>query len=318
MEFISFSDCTLQYAGDLYSLSFREKLELCKQIDRLELSAVELHPIRRSKADSLLIKSVCSAVKDITVVVPVQLSEESVQETWKALKTGRSVRLQIRVPVSSVQMEYLLHMKPKALLSAVQDTAQACFRLTDQVEFVAEDAMRADAAFLRQMTELVIAQGIQTITFQDAAGTMLPEEVSAFYTGMMKDVPALSGITLGYAGKNTLSISDACAIAAIRSGVRLIKGSMVGSDQISLAHVARVLEAKGTEFGAQTRINMPQLNRIAAQIETICRAGNQSAQVSRGTGDKETFFTAHDSRESIQLATARLGYDLSQEDSDTI
>ena len=319
MDKVIFSECTLQRTDDRFALSFREKLELCKQIDRLELSSVELQAIQRVKADSLLIKSVCSALKNTTVIVPVQLNAESVKTTWNALKGGRSVRLQVRVPVSSVQMEYLLHMKPKTLISAVERTLQDCMACTDQVEFVAEDATRADPAFLYQLTEAVIRCGVRTLTFQDAAGAVLPEEVTAFFTALREAVPALEQVTLGYAGKNTLSLSDACAIAAIRGGVRLIKGSMIAGDQICLAHVARVLEAKGAEFGVFIRMNTPQLNRIASQMEAICGAAAPAAVLSqRETGDTDTRFTAHDTQDAIQAATVRLGYSLSQEDMDKI
>ena len=319
MEMIRFSDCTLQQTEDSLSLSFREKLELCKHLDRLNLSAVEFQPIRRQKADSLLIKSVCSAVGDTTIVVPVLLSEESVSVTWNALRSGRSVRLQVRVPVSSVQMEYLAHLKPAALLSAVERTLRSCLALTDQVEFVAEDATRADSDFLNQILSLVLSLGVPMITLQDAAGSMLPEEVSAFFASLYAALPALETVALGFDCHSALNLADACAVAAIRSGVRMIKGTMLDSGSISIAHVARVLEAKGSEFGAFARVNTAQLRRIASQIESLCRSGgNSSAQPPREGSGRDIIFTPHDTQESIRSATVRLGYDLSDEDAEKI
>ena len=319
MNIIHFSDCTLQKNDDSFSLSFREKLELCKHLDRLNLSAVEFQPIRRQKADSLLIKSVCSAVGDTTIVVPVLLNEESVAITWNALKAGRSVRLQVRVPVSSVQMEYLAHLKPQTLLSAVEQTLQACLRLTDHVEFVAEDATRADTDFLHQILSLVLRLRVPIVTLQDAAGSMLPEEVFNFFTSLLSSVPSLQNVTLGYDCRSALNLADACGVAAIRAGVRLIKGTMLDGDQISIAHVARVLEAKGSEFDASTNVNTAQLRRIASQIESLCKsASSPSTLQTRKAAEQDTIFSPHDTQESIQSATAQLGYDLSQEDTDKI
>ena len=62
---------------------------------------------------SLLIKSVASAVKNSILAVPVTLSQDSIQETWNALKAAAKPRLQVCAPVSSVQMEYLYHKKPE-------------------------------------------------------------------------------------------------------------------------------------------------------------------------------------------------------------
>ena len=319
MDIIQFSDCTLQHTDDFDSLSFREKLEFCKKINKLNISAVELHEIRRIKADTLLIKSICSAVQDTTVVVPVGLDNEKVDQTWNAVKNACMYRLQITVPVSSVQMEYILHMKPQTMLSALQQTVRHCLELTDQIEFVAEDATRADPEFLSDIVTSVLQQGIRMITFQDAAGSMLPEEVSAFFEKLLISVPMLQQAVIGYSSVNSLSLADACAVAAIRSGVRLIKGSMVSSNQISIGHVARILESKGSEFGATTRMNIQQIDRIAAQLSMYSRSvQNQTSQLKHSAEDSETIFTVYDSPEANQLATGKLGYDLSPEDMDKI
>ena len=319
MEFIQFSDCTLQQSDDFYSLSFREKLEFCKKINKLNISAVELHGIKRTKADTLLIKSVCSAVQDTTVVVPVRLDDDMVEQAWNALKNARLCRLQVITPVSSVQMEYILHMKPQVMLEALKKTIQHCLLLTDQVEFVAEDATRADFGFLKDVVSAVLQQGVQMVTFQDAAGSMLPEEVSGFFEKLQKNIPMLSQAVIGYSSKNSLSLADACAIAAIRSGVRMIKGSMVSPDQISIAHVARILESKGAEFGVSTRMNIQQINRISSQLNVYLHTSrDQTSQMKRSGDDSDTVFTVYDSSDAIQMATGKLGYDLSQEDLDKI
>ena len=66
-ELVHVSDCTLLAAEDHYELSFREKIELCRLIDKLGISAIDLCPIRQKKTDRLLIKSICSAVKNAVI-----------------------------------------------------------------------------------------------------------------------------------------------------------------------------------------------------------------------------------------------------------
>ena len=81
MERVFITDRTLKQAGKRMPLSFREKIELSRLIDRLEPDAVELAAIENRKVDSLLIKSVCSAVSRAEVAVPVKLSAESMKDT---------------------------------------------------------------------------------------------------------------------------------------------------------------------------------------------------------------------------------------------
>ena len=172
---IRISDCTLRQKNHLPALSFREKLELCRLMDRLNVDMIEMDEIRQLKIDSLLIKSVCSAVINAGIAVPVSLNPESVRVAWEALKTAAHPRLQVPAPVSSVQMEYLYHMKPRAVVSAVTDTIRTCREYTDDVEFIAEDATRSDSAFLRDILRAAADAGAKTITVCDTAGSMLPE-----------------------------------------------------------------------------------------------------------------------------------------------
>ena len=118
MKHISVTDTTIRQAGKAagYTLSFREKIELAKLLDRLGVSVIELHAVENPKIDSLLIKSVASAVKESAVCVPVALDPASVSLVWAALKEAKHPRIQVPAPVSAVQMEYLAGKKPAAML----------------------------------------------------------------------------------------------------------------------------------------------------------------------------------------------------------
>ena len=112
MNQIRISDVTMKQTGGDLSLSFKEKIELSKLLDKLGLSVIELEPITQARIDALRIKSVAAAVKNSAVAVPVALNAESVAATWNALKEAKHPRLQVCAPVSPVQMEYLFHKKP--------------------------------------------------------------------------------------------------------------------------------------------------------------------------------------------------------------
>ena len=103
------------------SLSFREKIELAKILDKLGADCIECAGIEKVKIDSLLIKSIASAVRDAVIAVPVALSAEGVETVWNALKDAKKPRLQVVAPISSVQMEYFYHKKPDAMRAAVSE-----------------------------------------------------------------------------------------------------------------------------------------------------------------------------------------------------
>ena len=136
MKMIKLSDVTMKQVADGFSLSFKEKIELAKLLDKLGVSVIELEGVRNIRIDSLRIKSVAAAVMDSVVAVPVQLTADGPGQVWSALQQARKPRLQVCGAVSAVQMEYLYHKKPDAMLAAVESTVRACRAVCGDVEFV--------------------------------------------------------------------------------------------------------------------------------------------------------------------------------------
>ena len=114
MERLSIADITLKQAakGADYSLSFREKIEIAKLLDKVNVSVIELPAIVKETTDVLLIKSIASCVKHSVIAVPVNLAEQDVERVADALKEAVKARIQIVVPTSTVQMEYICKKKP--------------------------------------------------------------------------------------------------------------------------------------------------------------------------------------------------------------
>lgn len=311
---IKISDTTMKQSAEGFSLSFREKIELAKLLDKLGTTVIEVEGLHGSRTDALRIKSIAAAVSDSIVSAPVELNAESVANTWSALQQAKHPRLQVCAPVSSVQMEYLFHKKPEAMLKAISECVSACAALAD-TEFVAQDATRSEAAFLQQAIQAAIDAGAKTVTVLDSAGTMLPEEFSAFITALYEAVPALRGVTLGVGCANTLSMADSCVIAAVKAGAGEVKSAAYPQDCASLTNVARILAAKGSELGVQIGVNVTRLSRTVEQILRMCRGDGKAVALSSGVREDEgIYLTSHDTCDAVCAAVEQLGYDLSQED----
>ena len=319
---IRITDCTLRQKNHLPALSFREKLELCRLMDKLNVDMIEMDQIRQVKIDSLLIKSVCSAVTNAGIAVPVSLSRESVRLAWESLKTAANARLQVPVPVSSVQMEYLLHMKPKAVIAAVTETIRQCREYTDNVEFIAEDATRSDGGFLREILKSAAEAGANTITLCDTAGSMLPEETGSFLASLMADLPEFQNTVIGFSCTDQLQLSDACAVSAIQSGIREIKAASFRVDAISLMNIVRILDLKSTAFGVSCRVSTERIRNMTGKIETLCRTGLSRSVpgISASPDEKEggIMLSTHDSIDSVKKTVEKLGYDLSSDDMEKV
>jgi len=317
MKQIKISDVTMRQVTKAFSLSFREKIELAKLLDGLGVSVIELEGIGDSKTDALRVKSVAAAVRDSIVAVPVTLQKENIETVWNALKQARYPRLQVCASVSSVQMEYLYHKKPEAMRAAVSEIIAACRAYCSEVEFVADDATRSEPEFLQSIIADAIGAGASTITVCDTAGSMLPEEFAAFISDLKRAVPALEAVTLGVSCCNTLSMADACAIAAVAQGVGEVKAAAYPVNTACLANVARILAARGDSFGVNCGLRVAQLSRIVGQIAWMCQTDRRkTSPFDSGVrqDDSGIFLTVHDEIDAVIKAVEQLGYDLSEED----
>ena len=317
MHRIKISDVTMKQSGGEFSLTFKEKIELAKLLDKLEVSVIELEGIQSPKIDALRIKSIAAAVQGSILAVPVQLNRESVEAVWNALRFAKKPRLQVCAPASSVQMEYLFHKKPDAMLAAVADTVAACKSVCADVEFVVDDATRSDPEFLNKIIAAAIDSGATTVTVCDTAGTMLPEEFAAFIQSVQVGVPALADVCLGVSCSNELAMADSCVIAAVCQGAGEIKAAAYCVNTASLSNVSRVISARGSTFGATCGVRVTQLGRAIGQITRMCQTGrSKTSPFDNGVQDEEAgiYLTAHDDLSGVMKAVERMGYDLSEED----
>lgn len=320
MNQISISDVTMKKTGtkEDFTLSFKEKIDLARVLDRLNVTVIETNPIEHPQIDSLLLKSLSTAVQNSILAVPVTFSKESVKETVAALKEAAHFRLQVPVPVSAVQMEYICHKKPNAILETIGEIVGECKKYTEHVEFLAVDATRAEDEFVKSAVETAIDAGAEIVTLCDTAGHFLPEEFADFIKKAKEQIPALSKVKLGISSANELALADSCTIAAIHAGVDEVKTAACGAHTASLEHVVHILKTKEDAIKASCAVRQTEIKRGVDQIVRICRTQrSKKSPFDNGFGDDEPKVAALNSRDdlpAVAAAVKKLGYDLSEED----
>ncbi|MBR3806086.1 MAG: hypothetical protein IKJ13_04520 [Clostridia bacterium] len=315
MKQIKISDATMKQISENFNLSFKEKIEFSKLLDKLGVDVIELEGISNARIDSLRIKSIAAAVADSAVAVPVELNNESIEATWAALKTAKKPRLQVFAPTSAVQIEYLFHKKPDAMIEAIKTSVAKCASLCPDVEFIAGDATRSEQSFLTLALKTAIEAGATTVTVCDTASAMLPDEFAAFIKLQYENLPELKKVCLGVCCSDAISMADACAIAAASAGAEQIRAAAYPIDAASVANIARILAAKSDTLDAFSGVKTTQLSRIIDQINWMCHPGKKNAVAATQSEESDIYLTSHDDIAAVTLAVQRLGYDLSEEDS---
>ena len=91
MRKIHVSDITLRECANSadHSLSFKEKIEMAKLMDKLHFNSIEMPEIKNTSTDVLLIKTIASLMKHSEVCVPVGMDAVSVEAAWNAVKGAK-------------------------------------------------------------------------------------------------------------------------------------------------------------------------------------------------------------------------------------
>lgn len=316
MRTVRVSDATLKQKSS-ESLSFREKVELVRLLDKLKVDAIEIGRIEQAKADSLFIKTVADAVNGSAVSVETLCDPDSIAATWEALKNAKKPRLAIKAPVSLVQMEYLSHKKPEAVKKAVIEGITAAKTYCEDVEFIAEDATRSERAFLYDILEEAIKAGAETVTVCDTDGNMLADEFADFIKDVKANVPSIEKAALGFACSDSITMADACSVAGMLAGGDEVKASVWPENTASVSSIAAVMNKKGSEYGLSLNVRTVELKRLVDQVsrmftETRSKNSPFDSGVREHIGVRT--FSVNDNLGAIVHETKNLGYDLSEED----
>ncbi len=320
MKNVIITDMTLSQcaSGADTTLSFKEKLEIAKCLDKMRVDVIETAQMENLKTDALFMRTISTTLVNCAISIPVGYTEEGVDNAWAAVSKAKKPRLRVAVPLSPVQMEYMCHKKPDAVIDMIEKLVKKCRGYCDNVDFTAEDATRSEPDFLIKAVRTAIEAGATTVTVSDSAGTMLPDEFGSFITDLAEKVPELKNVNIAAQCRNELNMSAACAVTAVKAGACEIKAATSGDQVPTVTALARIIKLRGDEVGIRCGVNTMEMQRLTKQIEWITRSkkGNESpfdtgVQMSQGT---EFELTGHDDIDDVKKAAVRLGYDLSDDD----
>jgi len=311
MKKISISDITLKKLSqdrDI-SLLFREKTAIAACADAIGADCVELAPIRNLREDTIIYKTIAQNNVNSILAVPVGFDTDGVAAAWECVKEAKNPRLQIELPTSTVQMEYIYHVKADKMLAKISELITEAKKYCSDVEFSALDATRADEEFIIQAVKEAEASGAEIITICDDAGISLPEEIAA----LVKKVKEAVSIPVYVQVSDKISMAVACALASISAGADGLKCAMAGEESLLTGELSDALSARGEVINAETNLNN---TKIHASIDDMLESINHEVYENDKTVSekKKILLDSESTISQIAQAAQILGYDLSDED----
>ena len=310
MKKIIVSDYTLKElcTKDGSQLLFREKLSVALSISRYGADVIELPPVKKAKEDSVVYKTISESVKNSKILIPVGITGESVKIAAECVKSALHPVLQVSLPVSTVQMEYMYRLKGPKMVETIKTLVSMCRSYSEEVEFEALDATRAEIPFLIECIKAAEEAGATSIALSDDSGEMMGDEIGAFVSEVKKETKL--PLIIKVSDHLSMGVSD--ALFALKAGADGVKCSITGGSALSTDDFASALRAKGDKIGVRSSLKFTEIH---SDIETLLKSMQKSVkEEENATLDGAVFLDSSSTLEEVSEAVKALGYDLDGDD----
>ena len=311
MRKIKISDVTLKKLSEdrAVSLLFREKSAIANCADALGADAIELPRVKNIREDSIIYKTIAKNVKNAVLAISVGFTADEVAAAWECVKDAKAPRLQVELPVSTIQMEYTYHIKQAKMLEKIAEIVAAARALCADVEFSALDATRADEDFLIAAAKAAEENGAGSITVCDSAGASTPDQIAE----IVANVKAAVSVPVYVQVSDRVKMAVASAFSAIGAGADGLKCAMAGKDALIAGEISDAISICGSQIDAEIGLNSTKIHSsIDDMLAHINHGGSDEAVA---VSDRKKILLDSDSTLSqVAEASALLGYELSDSD----
>ncbi|MBO7186793.1 MAG: hypothetical protein J6V68_00140 [Clostridia bacterium] len=314
MKKIQVCDATIKVAVEEIKkdLSFREKLAISKALEKAGVSVIELPLLSSAKEDAVIYRTIAETMQDTVVCASATLVPQTITSALECLKNAKSKRLQICVPVSTAQMEYIYHLKSAKMLDKLTAVVKDAVASNIEVEIALKDASRAQAGFVVEIAKMAVKEGAKIITLCDDGGVYFPDE----FAKLVKEVKENADIKVFVQPSNALQLASATAIEVIKAGADGIKTAIGAKDYLSPDFFADVLRAKGDEMAIETTLDITAIHKTVEEIKGIAKqVVSETNETHYASG---VVLTADCELSDVIKEINALGYELSQEDTNKV
>lgn len=263
-------------------LGSREKLMIARQLAQLRVNVIEAGYPASSPEDFEAVQLVSQEIQGPTICALSRAVPDDIKACGRALSKGKRSRIHTGIGSSDIHImgkfqderygKTLGEKKVKILQMAI-DAVKLARQFVDDVEFYAEDAGRADPAYLFEMVEAVIGAGATVVNIPDTTGYAVPEQYGQLIRSLREKVPNIRSATISVHCHDDLGLAVANTLAGILNGARQIEGTINGigerAGNAALEEVIMALRTRADYFGADTGIETRELFRTSRLVSDL-------------------------------------------------
>jgi 2-isopropylmalate synthase len=253
-------------------LNTEEKLQVAEQLELLGVDVIEAGFPISSPGDFKSVQEIGRLIKHATVAALTRAKQADIEQAAEALKYAKNPRIHTGLGSSDVHIKYKFNSNREQIIEQAIWATKLAKSYVEDVEFFAEDAGRADLAFLAQLTEAVIKAGATVVNLPDTTGYLLPEQMFDRITYLFEHVPNIDRAVISMHNHNDLGLATANTLAGIKAGARQAEVTINGigerAGNTSLEELAMIFNVH-KDLGFTTGINPTMLYPFSTFVSNL-------------------------------------------------
>jgi 2-isopropylmalate synthase len=255
-------------------LSTSEKITVARELEALGVDVIEAGFPISSPGDFLSVIEISKAVSEPVVCALTRAKKDDIDVAGEALRYAKRGRIHTGIGSSDIHIKHKFNSTREKIMEQGVWAVQYAKAKGVQVEFFAEDAGRADLAFLAQLVEAVIAAGADVVNIPDTTGYCLPHLYGKRIQYLYENVKNIDKATISVHCHNDLGLATANTISGLMNGAGQAEVTINGigerAGNTSLEEVAMILKTH-KDLGLHTNIKSEKLYAISTLISELMR-----------------------------------------------
>jgi 2-isopropylmalate synthase len=255
------------------SLNTEEKMKVAIQLEKLGVDIIEAGFPAASPGDFEAVQKISKTLKKTVIAGLARAVKKDIEACAKAIKPAKRGRIHVFISSSDIHLKHLFRKTREEALVATVDAVKLARKLTDDVEFSAQDATRSEWEFLARMVETAIQHGARTINVPDTVGYTTPDEYGRMVAYLRNNVPNINKAILSVHCHNDLGLAVANSVTAIQNGARQVECTINGigerAGNASLEEIVMVLKTREDKYPFYTNINTREIYKTSRLVSTL-------------------------------------------------
>ena len=255
------------------SMDDNEKVQMALQLERLGVDTIEAGFPIASEQEFQSVQRIAAAVKQPRVAGLARAVTGDIERAAAAIEKAEKPTLHTFIATSDIHIEHKLRSTREKVLERADKAVRLAKKLSDRVEFSAEDATRSDWDYLVEISKVAIGAGADIVNLPDTVGYTTPDEIRGMFQHVIANVPGSDKVIFSSHNHNDLGLAVANALAALEGGARQIECTVNGigerAGNTSVEEVVMAIRTRRDVHPYETGIDTTELYRSSRLLNNL-------------------------------------------------